>query len=51
MSKSPCPFGEGATSDLLANNTYRAFEKSGHYPHFAKPALFDAALLEWLKRN
>ena len=37
--------------DLLAKHTYRAFEKSGHYPHFEEQALFDATLLEWLKRN
>jgi pimeloyl-ACP methyl ester carboxylesterase len=37
--------------DLLANHSYRAFEKSGHYPHFEEQALFEATLLEWLKRN
>ena len=37
--------------DLLANHSYRAFEKSGHYPHFEEQPLFDATLLEWLKRN
>ena len=37
--------------DLLANHTYRAFEKSGHSPHFEEQALFDETLLEWLKRN
>ena len=36
--------------DLLPNHTYRAFEKSGHYPHFEEQAAFDATLLEWLKR-
>jgi len=36
---------------LLTNHTYRAFEKSGHYPHFEEQALFDATLLESLKRN
>ena len=36
--------------DLLPNHTYRAFEKSGHYPHFEEQARFDATLLEWLKR-
>ena len=35
--------------DLLPNHTYRAFEKSGHYPHFEEQAAFDATLLEWLK--
>jgi len=37
--------------DLLANHTYRAFEKSGHSPHFEEQALFDETLLDWLKRK
>jgi proline iminopeptidase len=37
--------------DLLANHTYVAFEKSGHYPHFEQQELFDATLLQWLKRS
>ncbi len=28
--------------------TYRAFERSGHYPFYEEPDLFDTALLEWL---
>ena len=28
--------------------TYRAFERSGHYPFYEEPDLFDATLLEWL---
>jgi hypothetical protein len=37
--------------DLFASHTYRAFENSGYSPHFEEQALFDAILLEWLKRN
>lgn len=37
--------------DLLANHSYRVFEKSGHFPHFEEQALFDSTLLGWLKRN
>jgi proline iminopeptidase len=37
--------------DLLANHSYRAFEKSGHWPHFEEQSMFDATLLEWLKRS
>jgi hypothetical protein len=40
-----------SSRNLLANHGYRAFEKSGHYPHFEEQALFDATLLEWLKHN
>lgn len=28
--------------------TYRAFERSGHYPFYEEADLFDTALLEWL---
>ena len=43
--------GEKGCTDLLTNHTYRAFEKSGHYPHFEEQALFDATLFESLKRT
>ncbi|MDO8431671.1 MAG: alpha/beta hydrolase [Candidatus Binatus sp.] len=39
------------TKDLISNHTFRAFEKSGHYPHFEEQELFDATLLEWLKTH
>ena len=28
--------------------TYRAFERSGHYPFYEEQELFDGALLDWL---
>jgi pimeloyl-ACP methyl ester carboxylesterase len=30
------------------NCTYRAFERSGHYPFYEERDLFDTTLLEWL---
>jgi len=45
------PIARHKFKDLFVNHTYRAFEKSGHYPHFEEQALFDARLLEWLKRT
>jgi proline iminopeptidase len=31
--------------------TYRAFERSGHYPFVEEQDLFDAKLIEWLSRQ
>jgi proline iminopeptidase len=39
------------TMDAIPNHTFRAFEKSGHYPHFEEQKLFDATLLDWLKSH
>jgi proline iminopeptidase len=33
--------------DLLANATYHAFERSGHWPHFEEQELFDRKLITW----
>ena len=35
----------------IANLSYHLFEKSGHYPMFEEPALFEKKLIEWMKRN
>jgi len=37
--------------DSFPNLSYNLFEKSGHYPMFEEPALFDKQLIEWMKRN
>ena len=37
--------------DSFSNLSYNLFEKSGHYPMFEEPALFDKKLIEWMKRN
>lgn len=37
--------------DSFPNLSYNLFEKSGHYPMFEEPALFEKKLLEWMKRN
>ena len=33
----------------VANLSYNLFEKSGHYPMFEEPALFEKKLIEWMK--
>jgi len=35
----------------LKDLTVRVFEKSAHSPHYEQPNLFDAMLLEWLKKG
>ena len=42
------PVAWAGLKELLPNHTYRAFERSGHYPHIEERAEFDAALLAWL---
>ncbi len=37
--------------DSFPNLSYNLFEKSGHYPMFEEPALFEKKLFEWMKRN
>lgn len=37
--------------DSFPNLSYNLFEKSGHYPMFEEPALFDQKLIEWMKGN
>ena len=37
--------------DSFPNLSYNLFEKSGHYPMFEEPALFEKKLIEWMKRN
>jgi proline iminopeptidase len=31
--------------------TVRVFERSGHWPHYEEPAVFDAELLRWMKER
>lgn len=42
----------GWADDLakLANATYHAFERSGHYPHLDERARFGEAVATWLRR-
>ena len=37
--------------NFFPNLSYNLFEKSGHYPMFEEPALFDKKLIEWMKAN
>lgn len=37
--------------DSFPNLSYHLFEKSGHYPMFEEPALFDKKLIEWVKKK
>ena len=37
--------------EKLPNATYRAFERSGHYPHLDERALFGEAVAAWLGRG
>ncbi|HKY29106.1 MAG TPA: alpha/beta hydrolase [Pyrinomonadaceae bacterium] len=37
--------------DSFPNSAYHLFEKSGHYPMFEEPALFQKKLLEWLRKK
>lgn len=37
--------------DSFPNLSYNLFEKSGHYPMFEEPALFDQKVIEWMKGN
>lgn len=35
--------------DFFPNLSYNLFEKSGHYPMFEEPALFEKKLIKWMK--
>lgn len=37
--------------DSFPNLSYHLFEKSGHYPMFEEPALFDKKLIEWIRKK
>jgi proline iminopeptidase len=37
--------------ETLPNQTYRAFERSGHYPQLEERATFSDAVASWLRRD
>ena len=37
--------------ESFPNLSYNLFEKSGHYPMFEEPTLFDQKLLEWIRKK
>jgi len=37
--------------DSFPNLSYNLFEKSGHYPMFEEPTIFDQKLLEWIRKK
>lgn len=37
--------------DMLPSHTYRAFERSGHYPHLEERAAFSEVVTAWLRRD
>lgn len=46
----PYPTWDGR-KDSFPNLSFNLFEKSGHYPMFEEPALFNKKLIEWMKGN
>jgi pimeloyl-ACP methyl ester carboxylesterase len=42
--------GTGAKNSI-PNFSYNLFEKSGHYPMFEEPGLFDRKLFGWMKQK
>ena len=45
------PLAWSGVKDLLPDATYCAFERSGHYPQFEEPEVFDREIVAWLDRG
>lgn len=45
-----CPWLWREVANLPKNITISFFEKSGHWPHYEEPEIFDACLKEWISK-
>lgn len=45
-----CPWKWAEVKNLPQNFTIQTFEKSGHWPHYEEPELFDKSVKEWVEK-